>query len=109
MTAGGGAAATHDLGRARGGWRVAAPAEHHVAVDQGHGDPREVAADIVLCDAPIGSGASTALDALARGDLPGISMALIDGDVMLGRSRNTPPAARAAEIVGGGGPTAGGH
>jgi enamidase len=67
------------------------------------------AADIVLCDAPIGSSATTALDALARGDLPGISMALIDGDVMLGRSRNTPPAARAAEIVGGGGPAAGGH
>ena len=67
------------------------------------------AADIVLCDAPIGSGAVTALDALARGDLPGISMALIDGDVMLGRSRNTPPAARAAEIVGGGDPAAGGH
>jgi enamidase len=67
------------------------------------------AADVVLCDAPIGSGASTALGALARGDLPGISMVLIDGAVMIGRSRNTPPAARAAEVVGCGGPAAGGH
>jgi enamidase len=67
------------------------------------------AADVVLCDAPIGSGASTALGALARGDLPGISMVLIDGAVMIGRSRNTPPAARAAEVVGGGGSGGGGH
>jgi enamidase len=67
------------------------------------------AADVVLCDAPVGSGASTALEALARGDLPGISMVLIDGVVTIGRSRNTPPAARAAEIVGATGPAGGGH
>jgi enamidase len=67
------------------------------------------AADIVLCDAPVGSGATTALEALARGDLPGISLVLIDGAVMIGRSRNTPPAARAAEVVGGGAPAGGGH
>jgi Cytosine deaminase and related metal-dependent hydrolases len=67
------------------------------------------AADIVLVDAPVGSSASTALEALRVGDLPGVSMVLIDGIVMIGRSRNTPPAARAAEVVGGAGPTAGGH
>jgi enamidase len=67
------------------------------------------AADLCLLDAPIGSAASTALDALAIGDLPGISMVLIDGLVRIGRSRNTPPAARAAEIVGAGGPGLGGH
>jgi enamidase len=67
------------------------------------------AADIVLADAPIGSQASTALDALRIGDLPGVSMVLIDGAVLIGRSRNTPPAARAAEVVGGGSPAAGGH
>jgi enamidase len=66
------------------------------------------AADVVLCDAPVGSSASSALEALAVGDLPGISMVLIDGAVMTGRSRNTPPAGRAAEIVGGG-PSAAGH
>ena len=67
------------------------------------------AADVVLVDAPIGSAASSALEALAIGDLPGVSMVLIDGGVKIGRSRNTPPAARAAEIVGGAGPAAGGH
>ncbi|MEW5991810.1 MAG: amidohydrolase family protein [Chloroflexota bacterium] len=66
-------------------------------------------ADIVLADAPTGSAASTALGALAVGDLPGISMILIDGEVRIGRSRNTAPAARAAELVGGGGPAVGGH
>jgi enamidase len=67
------------------------------------------AADIVLCDAPVGSSASTALDGLGVGDLPGISMVLIDGVIQIGRSRNTAPAARAAEVMGGGGPAAGGH
>ena len=67
------------------------------------------AADVVLVDAPVGSQASTALEALRLGDLPGVSMVLIDGAVMIGRSRNTPPAARAAEVVGGAGPAAGGH
>jgi enamidase len=67
------------------------------------------AADVVLCDAPVGSSAGSALGALAVGDLPGISMVLIDGAVTIGRSRNTPPAARAAEVVGGGGPSVAGH
>lgn len=67
------------------------------------------AADIVLVDAPIGSTATTALDALAIGDLPGVSMVLIDGEVKVGRSRNTPPAARAAEVVGSGGPATTSH
>jgi enamidase len=67
------------------------------------------AADVCLVDAPIGSSATTALGALAIGDLPGISMVLIDGVVMLGRSRNTPPAARAAEVVGAAGPASSGH
>ena len=67
------------------------------------------AADLVICDAPIGSIASDALAALSAGDLPGISMVLIDGRVTIGRSRNTPPAARAAEIVKGQGPGGSGH
>jgi enamidase len=67
------------------------------------------AADIALIDTPVGSSASTALDALRAGDLSGVSMVLIDGVVMIGRSRNTPPAARAAEVVGAVGAAAGGH
>jgi len=66
-------------------------------------------ADLVICDAPTGSVARDALSALSAGDLPGISMALIDGKITIGRSRNTPPAARAAEVVKGSGPSAGGH
>src|SRR5256714_1102013 len=67
------------------------------------------AADLVICDAPTGSIAADALGALVAGDLPGISMVLIDGTITIGRSRNTPPAARAAEVVKGSGPGQGGH
>ncbi len=67
------------------------------------------AADLVVCDAPVGSIAADALGALAAGDLPGISMVLIDGKPVIGRSRNTAPAARAAEVVKGHGPGAAAH
>ena len=67
------------------------------------------AADLVVCDAPTGSIATDALAALQAGDLPGISMVLIDGRVTIERSRNTPPAARAAEVVKGQMPGGGGH
>ncbi len=66
-------------------------------------------ADLVICDAPTGSIGADALAALSAGDLPGISMVLIDGKIIIGRSRNTPPAARAAEVVKGHGPGGGGH
>jgi enamidase len=66
-------------------------------------------ADLVVCDAPIGSVAPDALGALSVGDLPGVSMVLIDGRIAIGRSRNTPPAARAAEVVKGVGPLGTGH
>jgi enamidase len=67
------------------------------------------AADIVICDAPVGSVGTDALSALTAGDLPGVSMVLIDGRIMIGRSRNTPPAARVAEVVKGQGPGGTGH
>lgn len=67
------------------------------------------AADLCLLDAPIGSAAASALEALAIGDLPGISMVLIDGVVRVGRSRNTAPATRAAEVVGSADSNVGGH
>jgi enamidase len=66
-------------------------------------------ADLCVVDAPIGSQGRTALEALAVGDLFGVSMMLIDGQIRTGRSRNTPPATRAAEVVKGHGPAAGGH
>jgi enamidase len=67
------------------------------------------AADLVICDAPTGSIGRDALAALAAGDLPGISMVLIDGTIRIGRSRNTPPAARAAEVVKGQAPSLAAH
>jgi enamidase len=65
-------------------------------------------ADLVVLDAPVGSVAKTALDALRAGDLPGVSMVVIDGVLRVGRSRNTAPAARAAEVTRGHVP-GGGH
>lgn len=55
-------------------------------------------ADLVLADAPMGAVGTDAFEALACGDLPGISMVLIDGQVMVRRSRNTPPPRRRASV-----------
>ena len=57
-------------------------------------------ADLVVCDAPAASAAADALGAIARGDIPGISAVIIDGEVRVGRSRNTPLAKRLASIAG---------
>lgn len=51
-------------------------------------------ADIVIMDAPLGSVGGNALEAIAAGDIPGISAVLIDGRVAFRKSRNTPPAKR---------------
>ncbi|MHB1919837.1 MAG: amidohydrolase family protein, partial [Acidimicrobiales bacterium] len=51
-------------------------------------------ADLVVMDAPWGSVAESACDALALGDVPGVSAVVIDGKVRVLRSRNTPAAAR---------------
>jgi len=55
-------------------------------------------ADLVVLDAPWGSVAADALGAISRGDIPGISMVIIDGKVRTLRSRNTPAAARMAQV-----------
>ena len=57
-------------------------------------------ADLVVCDAPSASLAGDALTAIARGDIPGISCVVIDGQVRVGRSRNTPMAKRLATFTG---------
>jgi enamidase len=57
-------------------------------------------ADLVVCDAPSASLAPDAFAAIARGDIPGISAVVIDGEVRVGRSRNTPLAKRLAGITG---------
>ncbi len=77
-------------------------------LDQGVIGPGR-AADLIIVDAPQGSTADDALAALAVGDIPGISMILVDGVVVAGRSRNTAPAGRAAEVVTGPAPAVSGH
>lgn len=57
-------------------------------------------ADLVVCDAPSASLAPDALTAIARGDIPGISCVVVDGQVRVGRSRNTPMAKRLATFKG---------
>jgi hypothetical protein len=57
-------------------------------------------ADLVVCDAPAASLARDAFDAIARGDIPGISCVVVDGHVRVGRSRNTALAKRLATFTG---------
>jgi enamidase len=59
------------------------------------------AADFVIMDKAQHSPGNTLLDSVRLGDLPGIGMTIIDGIVRTQRSRNTPPATRLPEIVGG--------
>lgn len=54
-------------------------------------------ADLIIMDAPMGSVGNNALEALAAGDLPGISKVIIDGKVVVKKSTNTPPARTQAE------------
>lgn len=55
-------------------------------------------ADLVLADAPAGSQAGDFCTALEFGDTPAIAAVMIDGDVVVTRSRNTPPPARTAVL-----------
>jgi enamidase len=48
-------------------------------------------ADLVIMDAPMGSVGKDALSAIEAGDIPGIAGVLIDGQMKIGVSRNTPP------------------
>ena len=48
-------------------------------------------ADLVIMDAPMGSCGKDALEALTEGDIPAVSMVLVDGKVTVNVSRNTPP------------------
>ena len=56
-------------------------------------------ADLVVCDAPVGSAARDAVGAIRRGDIPGISCVIIDGEIRVTRSRNTPLASRLAAVM----------
>lgn len=61
------------------------------------------AADVVLLDRIQGSVAKDALDSFTKGDLPGVSVVVIDGEIRVGgRSQQTPPPARPAIVQRGG-------
>jgi enamidase len=55
-------------------------------------------ADFVLIDRAQHSAGTDVLDSIAIGDLPGISMVIIDGVIRCRQSRNTPPAETLATL-----------
>jgi enamidase len=56
-------------------------------------------ASFVLMDKAQHSAGKNLLDSIKKGDLPGIGMIIIDGAISAHRSRNTPPATVAPEVV----------
>ncbi len=67
-------------------------------LDCGLIEPGRVA-DFVIMDRAQHTAGKNILDSVRLGDLPGISMVVIDGQVRCTRSRNTPPAERMASVV----------
>ena len=57
-------------------------------------------ADLVIMDAPMGSVGDNALSAIEAGDVPGVAMVLVDGLVVVNKSRNTPPAKGTVSFIG---------
>ncbi len=55
-------------------------------------------ADLVIADAPRGSQASDALETLRIGDTPAVAVVVIDGQVRVNGSRNTPPPQRTVRV-----------
>jgi enamidase len=71
-------------------------------------------ADLVVVDAPLGGSTASALDALAAGDVPGVAMVVVDGQIEVARSRVSPPPVHAAKLssisgYGSTGPAQAGH
>ena len=58
-----------------------------------------LAADLVVMDTPIGSVGADALAAIEAGDVPGVGMVLVDGEIVVTKSRNTAPAATQPDVL----------
>ncbi len=56
-------------------------------------------ADLISMDTPMGSIGKDALGAMEAGDIPGVSMIMVDGEIVVKKSRNTPPAVRQAKVL----------
>jgi enamidase len=54
--------------------------------------------DVVIVDAPRGSQAANAMEALSIGDTLAVAVAVIDGEVRVFGSRNTPPPKRSVQV-----------
>ena len=56
-------------------------------------------ADLVIMDTPMGSVGKDALSAIEAGDNPGVAIVLVDGEIVVPKSRNTPPPVRTPTVV----------
>ncbi|MEN8243848.1 MAG: amidohydrolase family protein [Thermodesulfobacteriota bacterium] len=56
-------------------------------------------ADLLFLDAPMGSAGNDLFSSLVEGDTPGISMVMVDGQVVAKKSRNSPPPVRKAKVL----------
>ncbi len=56
-------------------------------------------ADLIIMDTPIGSIGEDALAAIKAGDVPGVATVIIDGKIVVSKSRNTPPVKRMPEVI----------
>ena len=56
-------------------------------------------ADLVIMDAPMGSVGEDALSAIEAGDNPGVAVVIVDGEIVVSKSRNTPPPKRKPSIL----------
>ncbi len=56
-------------------------------------------ADLVIMDSPMGSVGKDALEAIEAGDVPGVAMILVDGEIVVSKSRNTPPPVRKPTVL----------
>ena len=56
-------------------------------------------ADLVIMDAPMGSVGEDALAAIEAGDVPGVAMVLVDGEIVVAKSRNTPPTIKKPQVI----------
>ena len=56
-------------------------------------------ADLVFLDTPMGSSGTDLFSCLEEGDTPGVSLIMVDGNVVATKSRNTPPPVRKAQVL----------
>lgn len=56
-------------------------------------------ADLAIMDAPLGSIGTDAMGSIEAGDIPGIGMVIIDGEIKVNKSRNTPPVTKNPKVL----------